>query len=162
MRAFPRPAGSLPPTSTSTTCGATTKGSKTGPRTRSIGLHYRRYEQLHDERSITYEPHEAVQANPATSEDESRVRQSDEPPLQKRNPRPISPPEWNRTERYPHELRAASAQLMRITFGAIPFGRGDGAGIPFLEGWLVALAYAALVFRGGRVRLDSFMRFIGD
>jgi len=51
---------------------------------------------------------------------------------------------------------------MRITFGAIPFGRGDGAGIPFLEGWLVALAYAALVFRGGRVRLDSFMRFIGD
>src|SRR5680860_182583 len=112
MRAFPRPAGSLPPTSTSTTCGATTKGSKTGPRTRSIGLHYRRYEQLHDERSITYEPHEAVQANPATSEDESRVRQSDEPPLQKRNPRPISPPEWNRTERYPHELRAASAQLI--------------------------------------------------
>src|SRR5660398_237525 len=82
MRAFPRPAGSLPPTSTSTTCGATTKGSKTGPRTRSIGLHYRRYEQLHDERSITYEPHEAVQANPAASEDESRVRQSDEPPLQ--------------------------------------------------------------------------------
>jgi len=34
---------------------------------RSIGLHYRRNEQLHDERSITYEPHEAVQATPATS-----------------------------------------------------------------------------------------------
>src|SRR5660398_272393 len=33
-----------------------------------IGLHYRRNEQLHDERSITHEPHEAVQANPATSD----------------------------------------------------------------------------------------------
>src|SRR5680860_1061261 len=66
-RAFPRPGGSLPPTSTSTTCGAGTRDSKTGPRMRSIGLHYRRYEQLHDERSITYEPHEAVQGNPATS-----------------------------------------------------------------------------------------------
>jgi hypothetical protein len=36
---------------------------------RSIGLHYRRNEQLHDERSITYGPSPAVQANPATSPD---------------------------------------------------------------------------------------------
>jgi len=43
---------------------------------RSIGLHYRRNEQLHDERSITYELHEAVQANPATSDFSDAVRNS--------------------------------------------------------------------------------------
>lgn len=42
--------------------------------------------------------------------------------------------------------RAAARGSCARMFGAIPFGRGDGAGIPFLEGWLVALAYAALVF----------------
>jgi len=42
-----------PPTSTSTTIGAGTRALKTGPLTRSTGLHYGHTRQLHDEQFIT-------------------------------------------------------------------------------------------------------------
>ena len=50
---IPEAGVNLPPTSTSTTVGAGTKGSTTTPRMRSTGLHYRRNEQLPEERVIT-------------------------------------------------------------------------------------------------------------